>query len=102
VEKKIADLDRQIKELKNQRDRLIKESGLEGAELRRILAFRTPKRTICQLLRELHDDTRGAQRKKVAQCLLIAKKMDAKLIEYAGRQYTKGWYDERGRFKTTD
>jgi len=98
VEKKIADLDRQINELKAQRDRLIKESGLEGDELRRILAFRTPKRTICQLLRELYDDTRGEQRRKVAQCLLIAKRMDAKLIEYAGRQYTKGWYDKQGKF----
>lgn len=94
----IAELDRQISELKERRDRLIRESGLEGEELEKVLRFRTPKRTICQLLRELHDTLKGDERAKVAECLLIAKKMDSKLVEYAGRRYTDGWYDRHGKF----
>ena len=94
----IAELDRQITALKEKRDRLIRETGVETDELRRILAFRTPKRTICQLLRELHDVLGGAEREKVEQCLLIAKKMDRKLAEYAGRRYTDDWYDSKGEF----
>lgn len=99
VTDRIADIERQIAALKAERDKLLKNSGLEKAELERVLRFRTPKRTICQLLRELHDDLKGAQREKVGKCLLMAKKMDGKLVEYVGRHYHKDWYDERGEFK---
>jgi len=75
----------------------MRESGIEGEELKRILAFRTPKRTICQLLRELHDTLTGDEQEKVGKCLLIAKKMDRKLRGYAHR-YMKDWYDDEGEF----
>lgn len=96
--KEIADLDKQIFKLKRRRDRLIREAGLDKKELQRILAFRTPRRTICQLLRELHDVLRGDEQEKVADCLLMAKKMDESLRDCAGARYTDDWYDEKGEF----
>lgn len=95
----IKELDCQINELKKRRDKLIRESGLEARQLEHILKFRTPKRTICQLLRELHGELDGQQQAKVGQCLLIAKKMDRKLMEYASRKYSKDWYDKEGEFR---
>lgn len=95
----IKQLDQQINQLKAKRDKLIKDSGLEAKQLERILAFRTPTQTICQLLRELHDELEGEQQEKVGQCLLIAKKMDRKLMGYAGRKYSESWYNEKGEFK---
>lgn len=94
----IAELDKQISDLKEERNKLIRAGSFDAEELKRILSFRTPKRTLCQLLRELHDVTDGEERAKVDQCLLIAKKMDAKLMEYAGRPYAEDWYDEEGKF----
>lgn len=96
----IAAIERQIAGLKDERDRLIRESGLEQKQLERILRFRTRKQTICQLLRELHDVLEGEQQDKVGQCLLMAKKMDAQLVRYAGRRYHKDWYDDEGKFTT--
>lgn len=97
----IVDLEKQIVDLKDRRDKLIRESGLGVQELQRILAFRTPKRTLCQMLRELHDTTNGKQQEKVGKCLLIAKKMDSKLREHAGGLYMQNWYDGNGEFVDT-
>lgn len=96
--REIAALDAQIAELKEERDRLIRNSSLKTKEIQRILKFRTPRRTIRQLLRELHDVSSDEQRDKVEDCLLIAKKMDEKLRECAGARYTDSWYDEKGEF----
>ena len=98
VEEQVAGIEQKIALLKQERDALLVNSGLMAEEVRRILAFRTPKRTLCQLLRELHDTSGGNDRKTIEQCLIIAKKMDARLVAYAGQQYTKGWYDADGKF----
>ena len=98
VEERVAEIERQIALLKQERDSLLVSSGLMAEEVRRILAFRTPKRTLCQLLRELHDVSGGTDREKIEKCLIIAKKMDARLVAYAGQQYTEGWYDANGEF----
>ena len=98
VETEVAEIEKQIAALKEKRDTLLVRSGLMAEEVRRILAFRTPTRTLCQLLRELHDRSGGADREEIEKCLLIAKKMDARLVSYAGQQYTKGWYDAGGNF----
>ena len=98
AEDRVAEIEQKITLLKRERDTLLVSSGLMADEVRRILAFRTPKRTLCQLLRELHDVSGGNDREKIEQCLIIAKKMDARLVSYAGQQYTKGWYDTDGKF----
>ena len=98
VETQVAEIEKQIAALKQKRDALLTSSGLMKEEVRRILAMRTPKRTLCQLLRELHDVLGGVDREKTEQCLLIAKKMDRRLVEYAGQQYVDTWYDKDGRF----
>lgn len=92
-------IEQQIATLRDQRDALLKSSGLMTTEIAQILAMRTPKRTLCQLLRELHDVLGGEQREKVEQCLLIAKKIDSKLRGYAGSMYSESWYDAQGKFK---
>lgn len=94
----ILKLEKQISSLKQKRDDLIKRSGASKAELEKILSFRTPTKTLCQLLRELHDVLDGEQREKIETCLLIAKKMNKRLVEYAGNQYSKEWYDKNGNF----
>jgi hypothetical protein len=47
VEEEVAEIERQITILKQQHDTLLVSSGLIAEEVRRILAFRTPKRTLC-------------------------------------------------------
>lgn len=95
----VRSIEQQIAALRDQRDALLKASGLMTAEIAQILAMRTPKRTLCQLLRELHDVLGGEQREKIEECLLIAKKMDNKLRGYAGSMYSESWYDAQGKFK---
>lgn len=98
IEAVVEQIERHIRELKAERDGLIKDAGLNRRQIERILKMRSPKRTICQLLRELHDDADWAEREKIERCLLIAKKMDDRLMECAGRQYHKDWYDDDGEF----
>jgi DNA-binding transcriptional MerR regulator len=98
ITEQVADIERQIAELKRRRDGLLRDAGLTQKELERILRMRSRDRTICQLLRELHAALDGAEREKVEQALLIAKKMDAKLVEYAGKRYNKDWYGKDGKF----
>lgn len=98
IEKRVAAIEQKIAALKAERDGLLVSSGLMAEEVRRILAMRTPKRTLCQMLRELHDVSSGTDREKIEGCLIIAKKMDARLVAYAGQSYTEGWYDANGKF----
>lgn len=79
------------------------EKAVKTGEFERILTQRnrTGRRTICELLRELHDaiDDR-VMRDKVDMCLLIAKKMNDKLAQYVGYNTLAEWYDEEtGEFK---
>jgi hypothetical protein len=89
-------IEAQIAELKQQRDNLLID--VNKSDIAKILSFRNPSKTLCQLLRELHEISNEAQRAKIEQCLLIAKKMNAKLVEYAGKHYSKDWYDADGEF----
>jgi len=98
VEQKVVTIEQQIAALKDERDKLLRTSGLMSAEIERLLRMRTHKRTLCQLLRELHDVLGGTDREKVEQALLIAKKMDERLVHYAGQDYTTTWYDREGKF----
>lgn len=79
------------------------EKAVKTGEFERILTQRnrTGRRTICELLRELHDETDDeAMRDKIAMCLLIAKKMNDKLVQYIGYDRLAEWYDEEtGEFR---
>lgn len=97
--KELNQIEKQIAALKVKRDKLIRESGIEQDRLQAILKMRSPNKTLCQLLRELHKTVDDIEREKVEQCLLIAKKMSDKLIEYAGKSYTKDWYDQNGNLR---
>lgn len=56
-----------------------------------------PRRTICEVLREINDIVQGTDevsvtiRKKLALCERMAKKMQTKLIEYSGDHHTEWW-----------
>jgi hypothetical protein len=50
------------------------------------------------MLRELRELVGNEHTNKIDMCLLVAKKMDDKLKENAGRNYTRKWYDEDGNF----
>lgn len=75
-------------------------NAINTGEFNRILKQRNKKRkTICELLRELHEElTDQAQIDKVSVCLLIAKKMNDKLTQYVGVNRLAEWYDEDGNF----
>ena len=94
----LVEIERQIVALKAQRDQLLGAAGLMDAEVAQILANRTPKRTLCQMLREMHDRAVGTDRTEIEMCLLIAKKMDVQLRRYAGAAYSDSWYDRAGNF----
>lgn len=95
---KVVEIERQIAALKAQRDQLLGAAGLIDAEVAQILANRTPKRTLCQMLREMHDWAVGRDRTEIETCLLIAKKMDVQLRRYAGAAYSDSWYNAAGNF----
>ncbi len=62
----LVEIERQIAALKARRDQLLEVAGLMDAEVAQILANRTPKRTLCQMLREMHDRAVGTDRKEIA------------------------------------
>ena len=99
IEEQVAVIERQITALKMQRDALLKDSPMQREQLQRILAMRAPQQTLCQMLRELHTTLGASSKTKVERCLLIAKKMDTKLAQYAGVGYAASWYDAQGEFK---
>lgn len=92
-------IEEQIIALKEYRDELIMTADLSREQINKILVARTPKRTLCQILRELHDEADENNKVKIEQALLIAKKMDARIISFAGQHYTDSWYDKDGKFK---
>lgn len=75
------------------------ERAIKSGKLQHILRHPSRQRTICQLLRELHKSVvSGDDQRKVDQCLLIAKKMNDKLVGYCGVGYAKDWYGEDGEY----
>lgn len=72
------------------------EEGTSQGDLRRILRYRSYRRTICELLREIRTEVDCVS--KVDQCLLMAKKMNDKLSEYCGRGWEDKMYNKRGEF----
>jgi len=55
-------------------------------------------KTICEDLRQLRKVVDKKYIPLVDSSLLKAKKMNDKLVEYAGKNYTASWYDENGNF----
>lgn len=73
------------------------DKAIKSGKLKRILTQRSKQKTICEMLRELHDEL-PQYRNKIDTCLLVAKKMNDKLVEYAGTTHAKDWYDKDGNF----
>lgn len=73
------------------------EKAIRSGKLDSILKRPSRQQTICQLLRELHNEL-PKYRETIDTCLLIAKKMNDKLVEYSGTTHAKDWYDNEGNF----
>ena len=64
-----------------------------------------PRRTICEVLREINDlvqeddDVHKIIRRKLALCELMAKKMQRKLVEYSGKEHNDWWKENPDRKK---
>jgi predicted transcriptional regulator len=97
-DEELLDCERQIRELKDKRDEILKRSGVTKETLHKILRARSPNKTLCQILRDLHKLSTPDQQELIEQALLIAKKMDSKLVEYAGNAYARHWYNNEGSF----
>jgi len=65
-------------------------------DLQRMIQYRSHRRTICQLLREIRGQVEDPA--PVDQCLMMAKRMNDKLVEQCGRDFEPGWYNEKGEF----
>jgi hypothetical protein len=76
------------------------DSVLETSQggIETILQHRSYRRTVCELLRELHAAVSADLQPKVESCLLMAKKMNDKLTKYCGTNWEAAFYNERGEF----
>lgn len=76
------------------------ETAIKTGKFDRILKRpREINHTICSLLRDLHEQIEDqAQQEIIDICLLIAKKMNDKLVQYVGVNRLAEWYDDDGNF----
>jgi len=94
----IENLETEIRVLKTRRDALIKNAGFNKAAIEEILRMRSPNRTLCQILRDLHAKVPPEDKLLIEEALLIAKKMDTRIVSFAGQGYAADWYKD-GKFK---
>jgi len=77
------------------------DRAIASGKLESVLTAHSPNRTICQMLRDLRK-THPESADEIDSCLLVAKKMDSKLVEYAGTDHATSWYDKDGKFITEE
>lgn len=68
------------------------------------MRFTNKKRTLCEVLREIHDEHSGKNkhdaliRAKIAESIQMAKRMTKKLYEY-NKEYDADWWKENPNYE---